>query len=74
MTRARKTVNVEAIRELLNEHLERTDEHATREFKSGIALALELILLDANRYKGFHFLNEDNDTPKSEGYYDRYYH
>lgn len=74
MAKPRKTLRVEDIRTILNKQLERTDEYTTPKFKAGISLALELLLNEANQYKGFYFYDDDLVDSHSDRYYDRYYY
>lgn len=68
----RKTANVKELLEYANKQLARKDEHATRDFKAGIATMIEKILYNANQYGGYIHLGghkiEDAD------YYARHYH
>jgi hypothetical protein len=72
MSRVRKTVDVNVLKETMNEHLARTDEFATRMFKAGICTALEEILHESNQYRGFYFIGDD-PQPMDEDYYSRVY-
>jgi hypothetical protein len=69
MAKGRKTINVELVKEVLNGHLTRTDEFADNQFKAGIAVALEKILLLTNNYDGFQYLTTDGTGNE----YDRQY-
>jgi len=51
----RKTINVEAMLEKFNRILGCAD--VPQEHKAGICTAAEMLLMDANRYSGFSFLN-----------------
>lgn len=72
MAQPRKTVNVEYLRQYANEQLLRTDDDATREFKSGVCTMIERVLNTSNNYKGFYFLN---GCPRvfEEDYFSRHY-
>ena len=74
MGKQRKTFQVSEFKDYVNEALTRTDDYATKEFKSGLCLALETILHNTGNYEGFHFLDNENCEPDGTGYYDRNYY
>ncbi len=51
----RKTINVDFVLDEANRQLARKDEVATADFKSGICIIIERILLDTGNYKGFNY-------------------
>jgi len=51
----RKTINVNAILAEANKQLARQDEFATTEFKAGVCVILERILMDTGNYDGFNY-------------------
>ena len=55
----RKTIDVKFLIEYGNTQLSRTDEWATKDFKSGICCMIEKTLHETNNYKGF-FPNTSN--------------
>jgi hypothetical protein len=66
----RKTLEILPLVEYVNNQLARTDEYADQKFKAGICTMIERILMDANRYNGFGYLN--GGQPHNE--YNRYYY
>jgi hypothetical protein len=60
----RKTMNVEAMLEKFNTILA---SKAPREAKIGICTAIEIMLMDANRYAGYRYLNTTYNA-KTERY------
>jgi hypothetical protein len=58
----KKTTGVKDLLEYANKQLARTDEFATREFKSGISVMIERVLYDTGNYSGFRFLNPGDDS------------
>ena len=46
----RKTTNVKELLDYANRQLARTDEHATKDFKAGIATMIETVLLNSNQF------------------------
>lgn len=73
MARSKKTISVSLMIDYANEHLARTDEFASKEFKAGISVMIEQILQRTNNYWGFMFLNNDDSKTGSLGYYSRKY-
>jgi len=57
MAKPRTTVDVIPLLTWTNAQLKRTDDDATKDFKAGICVMIERVLLNANRYNGFFFLN-----------------
>lgn len=74
MGKQRKTFQVSEFKDYVNDCLKRTDDYATKEFKSGLCLALETVLHNSGNYEGFHFLDNDNCEVEGTGYYDRKYY
>jgi len=66
MAKAKKTVQVEAIRERVNNLLTIDNEHVTADFRKGAASVLETVLHAANAYRGFQY------NAWSEGGYTRW--
>jgi hypothetical protein len=56
MSRKKKTFDVLAFKEYVNNQLARTDEHATEDFKSGLSVALGEVLHRTGNYNGFNHL------------------
>lgn len=54
MSKGRKTISVEKLLERYNEILA---SDAEQKYKIGIATAIEILLMDTDRYSGFKFLN-----------------
>lgn len=72
--RSRKTVDVEIVKRMANELLERTDKYANDgEFKAGICTVIERVLHSTGNYNGFSFNNPDA-RPSDEDYYARRYY
>jgi len=55
--RSKKNVGVVEMIDYANMQLARTDEFATREFKTGISIMIETVLHKSGNYDGFAFLN-----------------
>jgi hypothetical protein len=70
----RKTIDVKFLIEYGNTQLSRTDEWATKDFKSGICCMIEKTLHETNNYKGFMFINNDDSEIDTNGYYSRRYY
>jgi hypothetical protein len=73
MARSKKTISVSIMIDYANEHLARTDEFATKEFKAGISVMIEQILHRTENYWGFMFLDNNDSKTGSLGYYSRRY-
>jgi hypothetical protein len=58
MTKGRKTVNVQELKKYLNIQLLRTDPIATANFKAGVVLAMEKLLMTTGNYNGYRNLLE----------------
>ena len=71
--RARKTIEVKPIIELANKQLARTDENADFKFKCGVSVMVEQILYESNNYNGFMFIDSNDTSFGTVGYYSRYY-
>ena len=70
---SRKTTSVLRMLEFANHNLKRTDEYATKDFKIGICCMLEDVLLSTNNYSGFTFIDNDDSSVDTLGYYSRQY-
>lgn len=69
----RKTIEVQKVKDSINNHLARTDEYATAEFKAGMCTVLENILMETDNYNGFTFLSNNKSEFGTVGYYSRVY-
>ena len=56
MARKKKTFDVLAFKDYVNNQLTRTDEHATEDFKSGLCVVLQEVLHRTGNYNGFNDL------------------
>ena len=74
MSKGRKTINVDFLKDYANKQLERTDEFATKEFKIGVTAMIERTLHTSENYNGFHFLNNNDSEVGTVGYYSRKYY
>ena len=78
--RGRKTVSIDDLRNRANLLLECTGKTtslpsmATKEFKEGVCVMLELALHTADRYEGFRYLDSENCQYDSVGYWSRKYY
>ncbi len=70
---SRKNIEVLSLLKWANYHLERKDEFATVDFKSGICSMIEMVLHDTGNYAGFMFQNNDDSDTGTLGYYSRSY-
>ena len=59
MAKKRKTFEIEKLKEYANTQLARTDDTATADFKSGVAVMLQRVLFDTNNYNGYQHLYWD---------------
>lgn len=66
--RERKTVQVEHLRNMVNAHL--ASEHSTFEQRKAFTLLLSEVLMYANRYRGFRYIDDYQDV---EDYRHHYY-
>ena len=71
--KARKTIAVKQIVECANQQLARTDDYADIKFKSGVSVMAEKILHESNSYNGFMFIDSNNTSFGTVGYYSRHY-
>jgi len=71
---SKKTVKVKEIVDIANEHLARTDEFGSSEFKAGVCVMVEEVLRKANAYNGFYHLDPENCDLGTIGYYSRRYY
>ena len=69
----RKTSSVKDMLVYANKQLCRTDDVATKDFKSGICVMIEKILLSTDNYSGFYHLDGNNCDINTDGYYSRCY-
>jgi len=69
----RKTSSVKDMLVYANKQLCRTDDVATKDFKSGICVMIEKILLSTDNYKGYCYLDLNNRELDTIGYYSRCY-
>jgi hypothetical protein len=70
MTKGRKTVNVELLKEYLNLQLQRTDPFATANFKAGVIVAIEKLLITTDNYNGYrHLLGKEYGREWDRQYY-----
>ena len=74
MARKKKTIEIQKMLDYANTQLARTDEYVTDNFKAGITVMIERMLLDTNNYNGFRFLDSDNTDIDGGKYYSRYYY
>jgi hypothetical protein len=68
----RKTVEVKAMLDYVNNQLTRTDEYCDDKFKAGMCTMIEQLLYLTNQYNGYTPLNDVNVG--EVGYYNRTYH
>ena len=73
MANQRKTTKIIPIIIWTNQQLMRKDIMATKDFKSGLCVLLEKILLMSNRYEGFSFIDNNDSEIDTLGYYGRIY-
>lgn len=53
MANARKTFNVQQMKDWVNKQLARKDDTATDQYKEGLCEAIEHILMESNSYEGY---------------------
>ena len=70
---SRKNIEVLSLLKWANYNLERKDEFATVDFKSGICTMIEMVLHESGNYEGFGFHNNDDSATGTLGYYSRIY-
>lgn len=70
----RKTVSVIEMVEFANVQLKRFDDDATKEFKDGICVMVENILLKSGYYSGFQFLDNNDCGINTLGHVSRKYY
>lgn len=73
MARTKKTIQILPLVEWSNDQLKRTDEYATADFKSGICVFIERILLDSGTYQGYYHLDANDCDHGTLGYFSRRY-
>lgn len=69
----RKTSSVKDMLDYANTQLKRTDEIATKDFKTGICVMIEKILTTTGNYSGFYHLDGNDCEINTIGYYSRFY-
>jgi hypothetical protein len=70
---ARKTINVDDVKQMINDHLARTDKFATADFKAAMCTIADNVLFDGGNYRGFSFLNGEDTETGTVGFYSRKY-
>ena len=76
MARAKKTVEVAELKRWANSILSTPEgevDHITRDFKDGVCVMIEKVLHEANAYKGFMFLDNNDSEYQTYGYLTRQY-
>ena len=73
MARGKKTIQVLPLVTWANAQLERKDDDATKDFKSGVCVMIEKVLLSSNNYHGFCFLDNEDCDIRTLGYFTRKY-
>ena len=71
--RAKKTIQIEYIKNLINKELTKIEFEPTTEQKDILVSLIEKILHDTNNYKGFMFRNNEDTKFMSNGYFSRKY-
>jgi len=74
MARTKKTAQIQPLVEYANMQLQRTDEYATTDFKSGICAFIERILLDTGTYNGYTYIDNNDCEFGTHGYFSRKYY
>ncbi len=69
----KKNVGVQRLLDYGNFQLKRTDEVATKEYKSGICTMIEKVLRDSESYNGYMHLDGDDCEINTLGYWSREY-
>jgi len=72
--KSRKTADVKSVLKFANYQLQRTDEHASRDYKRAICDMIETVLHETGNYSGFGFIDNKNSELGSLGYYSRFYY
>jgi len=73
MSKRKKTTRIIPIITWTNQQLMRKDIMATKDFKMGLCVLLEKILLMSDGYEGFSFQDNDDSEIDTCGYYSRIY-
>ena len=74
MAKEKKTVTVAELKARANQLLAApVNERITKDFKAGIASMLEWSLMQANAYKGYRYLDNENSEFDTLGYWEREY-
>jgi len=71
--KSRKTTSVLALLTRVNYNLARTDEHATKDWKSGLCTMIEMVLHETNNYMGYCYISNNDMEHDTLGYYSRCY-
>ena len=72
--RSRSTTDVISLLTFANYQLQRTDEHASRDYKRAICDMIETVLHETGNYSGFGFVNNKDSELGSLGFYSRFYY
>ena len=70
----RKTINVYDLLLTINFNLQRTDKHATIDYKRSLCDTIESVLFKTKNYNGFMFVSNDDMEIGTLGYYSRIYY
>ena len=74
MAREKKTLTVAELKARANQLLAAPcNERITKDFKAGICSMLEWSLMQANAYKGYRYLDNQNSEFDTLGYWEREY-
>ncbi len=71
--KSRKTTSVLALLTRVNAQLARTDESATKDWKSGLCMMIEVVLHETNNYVGYSYVGDRQPERDTLGYYSRRY-
>lgn len=72
--RSRTTTDVLSLLTFANYQLQRTDEHASKDYKRGICDMIESVLHYTKNYSGFGFIDNKDSELGSLGFYSRFYY
>jgi len=74
MAKEKKTLTVAQLKARANQLLAApVNDRITKDFKAGIASMLEWSLMQANAYKGYRYLDNENSEFDTLGYWERHY-
>ena len=74
MAKEKKSISVTELKERINKLLATPySAHITADFKAGLINILEWSLIQANAYKGYTYLNNNNSEVGTPGYLERKY-